>query len=63
MEITNLENPIDDELMTELRDLAHKVEGLLDRVDPGRITSVCEVEPSEFRCLGVLIEGTADFLN
>ncbi len=63
MEITNLENPIDDELMTELRDLSFRMEGLLDGVRTNRFTSVQELDLSDFRCLDTLIEAPADLIN
>ena len=63
MEITNLENPIDDELMTELRDLTFQMEGLLDGVRTSRFLSDHAVESSDFHFIDTLIEAPADLLN
>lgn len=63
MEITNLENPIDDELMTELRDLTIRMEGLLNGVRTNRFPFVPEIELDGFRCLDILIEAPIDLLN
>ena len=63
MEITNLDNPIDDELMIELRDLTRQVDGLLDRVQADRRPIVHEIELSDLRCLDTFIEAPADLLN
>jgi hypothetical protein len=63
MEITNLDNPIDDELIAELRDLTDRVEGLLDRVRTDRFPSLNKFDLGDLPYRITLLDESAGFLN
>ena len=63
METTNLDHPFDDEAMAELRDLTHRVEVLLDRVQASVVPSVREIGVEDFHRPTSLILEAIDFLN